>query len=183
MVMAMSAAPVTAGVGDVGELYGTLARRLEQLVRLDVRAPDAVIEDACQFAWSRLVIHSGRVSSEGALSWLATTAVREALKLLRKNSRELSLDASLDVSGSASASRSASASPFAAPSPIPGPHEALEFRERLLALRCLPQRQRQMLWLQGAGLSYAEIATATGCTTRTVERQLLRAKRALREHQ
>jgi RNA polymerase sigma factor (sigma-70 family) len=178
MVRTMTVAPVTAGVGDVGELYGTLARRLEQLVRLDVRAPDAVIEDACQFAWSRLVIHSGRVSAEGALSWLATTAVREALKLLRKNSRELSLDAGLGAS-----STSTGASSLAPLSPIPGPHEALEYRERLLALRCLPQRQRQMLWLQGAGLSYAEIATATGCTTRTVERQLLRAKRALREQQ
>jgi RNA polymerase sigma factor (sigma-70 family) len=43
----------------------------------------------------------------------------------------------------------------------------------------LPQRQRQMVWLHGAGLSYVEIAAATGCTRRTVERQLLRAKRAL----
>jgi RNA polymerase sigma factor (sigma-70 family) len=135
---------------------------------LNVRAPDAVIEDACQFAWSRLVVHSGRVSSEGALSWLATTAVREALKLLRRDGRELSLEERLAYGVTPAA-------------PTPGPHEALEHRERLMTLRRLPQRQRQMLWLQAAGLSYAEIAGATGCTTRTVERQLLRAKRALRE--
>ena len=37
-----------------------------------------------------------------------------------------------------------------------------------------------MLWLQGIGLSYDDIAATTGCTNRTVERQLLRAKRTLR---
>jgi RNA polymerase sigma factor (sigma-70 family) len=158
----------TAGVGDVGELYGTLSRRLEQIVRVDVRAPEAGIEDACQSAWTRLVVHSGRVSSESALSWLATTAVREAVKLLRRDDRELSLEVSFD-------------SASAPPSPAPGPDELFEHRERLGALARLPPRQRQMLWLQGAGLSYTEIAAATGASTRTVERQLLRAKRTLRE--
>ncbi len=37
-----------------------------------------------------------------------------------------------------------------------------------------------MLWLHGIGLSYADIADSTGCTLRTVERQLLRAKRTMR---
>ena len=72
-----------AGVGDVGELYGLLSGRLEQLVRLDVRAPDVVIEDACQFAWSRLLHHRHRVYRETVLTWLARTAVHEAFKLLR----------------------------------------------------------------------------------------------------
>ena len=35
------------------------------------------------------------------------------------------------------------------------------------------------MWLQGFGLSYSEIAAYTGDTRRTVERQLMRAKRAL----
>jgi RNA polymerase sigma factor (sigma-70 family) len=166
----MSVVPAAVGVRDVGELYGELSKRLEQIVRLDVRAPDAVIEDACQFAWSRLLVHSARVSSEGALSWLATTAVREALKLIRRNGRELSLDATAEQAGG-----------WMAPSAAPGPHETFEQHERLATLRRLPPRQQRMLWLQGAGLSYAEIAASTGCTMRTVERQLLRAKRALRE--
>ena len=34
------------------ELYGQLSKRLERIVRRDVRAPDPVIEDACQFAWA-----------------------------------------------------------------------------------------------------------------------------------
>jgi hypothetical protein len=58
----------TEAAGDVGDLYRALAPRLEQIVRLDVRAPDPVIEDACQFAWSRLVYHSHRVRRETALT-------------------------------------------------------------------------------------------------------------------
>jgi RNA polymerase sigma factor (sigma-70 family) len=164
-VIAMSFAPVV-GVGDVGELYGLLSGRLEQIVRHDVRGADAVIDDACQIAWFRLVAHASRVNADSVLSWLATTAVREALRQLRRAGRELSLDAA----------------PGTLPwSASPEPYELVEYRERLRTLGRLPQRQRQMLWLQGTGFSYREIASATGCTTRTVERQLLRAKRALTE--
>jgi DNA-directed RNA polymerase specialized sigma24 family protein len=55
-----------------------------------------------------------------------------------------------------------------------------EQRERLAELRALPRRQQQMLWMHAFGLSYREIAVETKCTERTVERQLLRAKRAVR---
>src|SRR6185312_6926864 len=80
-----SSAP--AGVGDVGELYCLLARRLEHIVRLDVHAPDVVIEDACQFAWNRLLHHRDRVQRETAMGWLVRTAVHEALKLTRRDRR------------------------------------------------------------------------------------------------
>ena len=91
-----------AGVGDVGELYGQLAGRLERMVRLDVRAPDAVIEDACQFAWSRLVRHRHRVQRETVLTWLVRTAVHEALKLVRRDLRDLPLDAVAEQASPAS---------------------------------------------------------------------------------
>jgi RNA polymerase sigma factor (sigma-70 family) len=156
-------------VGDVGELYCALAPRLEQIVRLDVRAPDAVIEDACQFAWSRLVHHSQRVRRDTALSWLVKTAVHEAFKLIRREHRELSLDQAIEVMGE-----------LAVPSPIPGPYELREFRERLEKIHLLPERQQRLLWLHALGLSYAEMAAQTQCTVRTVERQLLRAKATLR---
>jgi RNA polymerase sigma factor (sigma-70 family) len=150
-------------------LYARLATRLERIVRLDVRAPDAVIEDACQFAWSRLASRAGRVRSEGALSWLAQTAVHEAIKLLRRSSRDLSLElAAQESPGILSTATTA------------GPEELFEHRERLDAIGTLPERQQQMLWLQGIGFTYDDIAATTGCTNRTVERQLLRAKRTLR---
>jgi RNA polymerase sigma factor (sigma-70 family) len=155
--------------GDVELLYRSLAPRLERIVRLDVRAPDAVIEDACQFAWSRLVHHRERIHRETALPWLATTAVREAFKLIRRDCRERSLDASLDAVGDAGCA-----------SPAPGPEELVEQLERLGAIATLPVRQQRLLWLQGLGLSYAEMASHEKCTVRTVERQLLRAKHAIR---
>lgn len=164
----MSTLDNTVGVGDVGELYGLLAGRLEQIVRLDVRAPDVLIEDACQFAWFRLLHHHNRVHPETVLTWLVRTAVHEAFKLLRRDRRERSLEetgedlalALLESDGS--------------------PVELIELRERLAELGRLPARQQRAVWLHAFGCTYAEIARHEGCTTRTVERQLLRARRRIR---
>jgi RNA polymerase sigma factor (sigma-70 family) len=155
---------------DIGELYGLLARRLERIVRIDVRAPDAVIEDACSFAWSRLLDHRDRIQRETVVPWLARTAVHEAFKLLRRDRRELSLEAAIEQIGQPPPSLRG-----------PTPEELMEERERLAGLRRLPERQQRILWLQAFGLSYAEIAAREGCTLRTVERQLLRAKQRVRE--
>lgn len=155
--------------GEVAELYRALAGRLEQLVRRDVRAPDAVIEDACQFAWSRFVCHSARIRREAALSWLAKTAVHEAFKLIRRGDRCLSLDAVVERAGDAGL-----------PARAPAPDQLLANREKLATIRALPERQQRLIWLHGFGLSYGEMARYTGYTPRTVERQLLRAKHQLR---
>lgn len=159
----------TVAAGDLDELYRALSRRLEQIVRFDVRAPDPVIEDACQFAWSRLVGNPDRVGADKALSWLARTAVHEALKLIRREDRELSLEATIESGGESVLSARS-----------PSLDELLEHRQQLGRIRALPERQQRLLWLHGLGLSYAEMAQYTGFTTRTVERQLLRAKHALR---
>ena len=63
----------------------------------------------------------------------------------------------------------------------PPADELTERRERLHAVSELPERQQKLLWLHALGLNYVEMAMQTGCTTRTVERQLVRARRALRE--
>lgn len=152
-------------ISDLDELYRLLAPRLRQIVRSDIRAPDPVIEDACQIAWFRLLRHSEHVRREAALSWLVTTAEREALKLARRDGRELSLDAELERDGGL---------PF--PSRAPGPAEVLELRDRLAEVGRLPERQQRLIWMHAAGLTYVEIAERTGDTLRTVERQLLRAK-------
>ncbi len=164
----MSALP-KADAANIGELYAALSKRLEHIVRSDVRAPEPVIEDACQFAWSRLIHHCHRVRRETALSWLATTAVREAFKLIRRDGREISLDAALESTGEPPLHLDA-----------PRTEEVVEQHERLAELRCLPERQQRLLWLHGFGFTYGEMASYTGYTPRTVERQLLRAKRRLR---
>ncbi len=156
-------------IDDVGELYGRLSDRLEQIVRLDVRAQDVVIEDACQFAWTRLVFHRDRVQRDSTLSWLARTAVHEAVKQVRRDGRELSLDAAFEAGGDAVVRPRA-----------PAPDELVAARQRLAQVELLPQRQQRLLWMQGVGLSYTEMSARTGCTPRTVERQVLRARQKVR---
>jgi RNA polymerase sigma factor (sigma-70 family) len=166
--MSVSAGAVDVGCGgDIAELYRALSKRLEQIVRFDVlHVPEPVVEDACQFAWDRLIRHRARVRGETALPWLARTAVHEAFRLLRRDRRWVSLDDDALVLDELE---------------VPGSDELLERRDRLEAIRELPERQQRLVWLHALGLSYAEIALHEDCTTRTVERQLLRAKRALRE--
>ena len=122
-----------------------------------------VIEDACQFAWSRLVHHRHRVQRETVVTWLARTAVHEAFKLLRRERCQLPLEVAIDLrrAGVAPTSWSNARAPR--------------------ALAGLPERQQRLLWLHALGLSYAEIARREGCTLRTVERQLLRAKQRVKD--
>lgn len=151
---------------EIERLYRQHAPRLERTVRIGVRAPEATIEDACQTAWGQLLDHRERVGADGALPWLARTAVREARRLSRHDGRSLSLEALSEENGEGWAPA------------VYTTDERLEHRERLCALRALPVRQRRLMWLQGLGLSYVEMAVYERCTRRTVERQLLRAKRA-----
>ncbi len=162
---------VTAGEGidDVAALYRVLAPKLDRIVRHDVRGADGVIEDACQFAWSRFVSHAENVRREAALAWLAKTAMHEAFRLARRDRRDISLDATLEQTGERLLRARGSAT-----------DEVVQRRASLEAIASLPERQRELVWLQGLGFSYAEMASRTGYTPRTVERQLLRAKQRLR---
>jgi RNA polymerase sigma factor (sigma-70 family) len=103
------------------------------------------------------------------LSWLAKTAVREALKLIRREERDLSLDARREGSGDAGLLVRS-----------PGPDEIAEQRARLELLCVLSARQRMVLVLQAAGFSYEETAARLGMSRRTVERQLMRGRQELR---
>jgi RNA polymerase sigma factor (sigma-70 family) len=128
-----------------------------------------VIEDACQAAWARLVGHRHRITDEDARGWLVRTAVREAFRLCRREQREPPSDLGLedwwmDVH----------------PPEAPEPPQLIEQRQRLASLRGLPHRQQRLVWLRALGLSYEEVASHEGCTSRTVERQLARARQRLR---
>jgi RNA polymerase sigma factor (sigma-70 family) len=153
---------------EVAVLYARHAGLVRGHVRGGVGAPEAVIEDACQVAWSRLLHHRDRVSHDRALAWVMTTAVREALKLVRHADREVSLDQMVEETGDLLVRWTA-----------PSAGEAAEARLRLELLEALPERQQRLLWLQGVGFGYREIAAQTGATVRTVERQLGKARRRL----
>jgi RNA polymerase sigma factor (sigma-70 family) len=155
-----------AGVADIARLYRQLSPDLERVVRSVVICPETIIEDACQFAWTRLVHHRLRVRRETALGWLAKTAIREAFKLSRRRAQELSLDEALEQGVDVIAC-------------TPEPWELVACQERMRRVRELPIRPQRLVWLQALGLSYSEMAAHEHCTWRTVDRQLSRARKAL----
>jgi RNA polymerase sigma factor (sigma-70 family) len=156
-------------VGDEAQLYRSLAGRLETIVRHQVRAPREVVEDACHHAWTKLINHSERIERGAALTWLVRTALREAWRLERREHRDLSLEAETELAGR-----------LPPASRAPGPAEHAELRDRLASLDALPERQRRLLWLRAAGLSYIEMSAYTGDSLRTVERQISRATQRMR---
>ena len=141
---------------------------MRRMVRTSVRAPEPLIEDACQLAWTRLFLCRDRVRRETVTAWLVKTAVHEAFKLMHRDRRNLSLDALSDDLRRVPAA--------SAPELL---DELMDQRARLDSIRILPERQQRLVWLHGLGLTYTEMAGQTGTTRRTVERQLLRAKRTL----
>jgi RNA polymerase sigma factor (sigma-70 family) len=153
----------------VAELYARSAGLVKGQVCNEVTAPGDVIDDACQFAWIRLLHHRDRVGRDRAVSWLITTALHEVFKLVRRDSRDLSLEQLLEETGDLRINRTA-----------PAPEEAVGARLRLEGLHELPERQERLIWLQGLGFNYPEMATETDMTVRTVERQLMKARRNLR---
>jgi|SRR5579884_57229 len=156
-----------ASLDDIAGLYRDLAPALAQRVRSGVQTSEPVIEDACQFAWGRLVVNAERVREEKALPWLTRTAVREARRLTLRQYRDAPLDELLEDGRDGSRA--------------PELDELFELRERLGSMRdCLTRRQQMLLWLHGLGLNYGEMASYTGHTQRTVERQVLRARRRMR---
>ena len=153
---------------DVAELYAARASWIRRWVRHQLGAPEPLVEDACQAAWSRLIDRREQVSPEAALVWLVRTAERETVRLGRRAGRDLPLDALCDDRGEIRQIDGG-----------PSPNELAEQHSRLASIRTLPVRQRRLLWLRGLGFSYAEISDCTGLTVRTIERQLNRARRRL----
>jgi RNA polymerase sigma factor (sigma-70 family) len=153
-------------IGEVAELYARSAGLVRGQVCSEVTAPDAVIDDACQFAWIRLLHHRHRVGRDRAVSWLIATALHEVFKLVRRDGHDLSLEQLMEETGDLRLNRTA-----------PAPDEAVGARLRLELLRELPERQERLVWLQGLGFDYPEMAAETDMTVRTVERQLMKARR------
>src|ERR1700728_264049 len=82
---------------DVAQLYPLLNRKLARIVISEIAAPDQLVEEACQIAWSRLLLHTPRTEPIAVLSWLANTAKHETVRLLMRGQRDLSLDELLDA--------------------------------------------------------------------------------------
>jgi DNA-directed RNA polymerase specialized sigma24 family protein len=153
--------------GDEGELFARHAAQLHRIVSSQVTTSRANVEDACSFAWLQMLRH--QPARETLLSWLTTTGMREAVRLHRRGARD---DALPDDPGDGHSG--------IVELPVDA-HLARLFAAETIASAHLRPREADMLMAQVAGFSYVEIAIARRTTTRTVERQLARAHRKLRE--
>ena len=147
--------------GDEAELFRRHHRDLLRLVARDVNAGPQVIEDACAFAWLEFLARQPQRTNP--VGWLRVVARREAIRLARHDRRAAALE------------------PHRADAcPGPATGHATQAKEALRAVAALPDRRRAVLTLQIAGHSYREIGQELRMTPRTVERQLVRARAAVR---
>src|ERR1700744_1986769 len=133
-------------IGEVAELYASAAGLVRGQVCSEVTASEAVIDDACQFAWIRLLHHRHRVGRDRAVSWLITTALHEVFKLVRRAGHDLSLEQLMEETDDLQISRTA-----------PAPEEVVEPRVRLELLRGLPARQERLILLRGLAVYHPQI--------------------------
>jgi DNA-directed RNA polymerase specialized sigma24 family protein len=156
--------------GDEADLYHSLHRDLERTVARRVRASHELIEDACQFAWLKLIDNQPR--RESIFGWLYVVALHEAYRLSAIERRDAHLERlNIDEHDWQEL--------IPDPRILDGPHEALE---ALRAVAALPERQRIDFALKVAGYSYEEIRSRTpGRTATNVSKSLVKARARLRQ--
>lgn len=152
--------------GDEAELF----RQHELLLKAAVRhfvhnVSDAVVEDACSFAWLQLM-RTQPERGDTLFAWLRTVAVREAWRLSRRERRDGRLELVPDWDDRLAGE------PFA---------DASEARDALSRLAALPEPQRTCLQLFVSGHSYDDVCRVTGRSRTNVTKQLYRARRRLRQ--
>src|SRR4051794_37168295 len=131
--------------GDEERLFIAHANRLQRTVARNVNTSAANVEDACSFAWLQLVAKDPR--RETVFGWLATVAIREAIRLDRCDRGIASID---DAPDHILAARSADADAA----------ERVLIAEVIDELSGIHPRKRAMLVMHSAGFTSAEIAAA-----------------------
>ena len=131
--------------GDEERLYIAHANRLRRTVTANVNTSAANIEDACSFAWLQLVAKDPR--RETVFGWLAKVAIREAIRLDRRDRGIASIE---DAPDHVLATRGADADAT----------ERVLIAEVIDELAGIHPRKRAMLVMYTAGFTSAEIAAA-----------------------
>jgi RNA polymerase sigma factor (sigma-70 family) len=163
--------PKRSARGDEQLLFEQYADRLVRVVQRALRAPRHIVEEACSFAWLQLV--RVQPEREAIFAWLRVVATREALRLLRQESRCPPVDqAEIESDRFAEASSEDLCAERS--------RDRLSARQALELITALPPRQARVMVLHVAGYTYEEISAQTGDSRRTVERQLIRARAQIR---
>src|SRR5215207_9492408 len=154
--------------GDEADLYVRHHQALLIAVSHAINGSGALIEDACQTAWTILVRRQPDRSS--VFGWLYVVAIHEAYRLSAIERREVHLE-DLAIKGDWETILAGRVTV----------EDQLAALEALRALAALPDRQRQDLSLRVGGFSYREIAAMTGGRTFTnVNKHLVKARAAVR---
>ena len=151
--------------GDEHELFVKYADKLHAHVKRTVRTTPEIIDDACAFAWMKLV--SNQPDRATIFPWLSVVARNKAIELDRMSHRTLGIDAILLAETLVSRDRGASTK-----------QGLLEVEERLSQLN---PRQRAMVFLQAAGWRYSEIAEDMGVSQSRVNGVLVQAREKFRQ--
>lgn len=162
---------------QIATLYGIYAARLIALVSARIRAPRAIIEDACAMAWETLLtrthVHLQRDSVRG---WLLRVAEREALRLVGDQQRQR-------PSGTFDTDHESDTLPQPVDLNADTAHLAAERMtddQRRTDLAALKPAQQRVLVLHAAGYTYDEIADLTASTRTAVNRRITEGRAALR---
>lgn len=156
----------------IAVLHREDSRRLERRVARQARTDPQTIEDACSFAWLQLLTHTAvdlGSPSARVLGWLTQTATREAWRLQAVRTRDELLDD--DAIERVRRLRDCT---------VPTIDDVADQRARLDLVGDIPQRPRRFLTRLALGYSYREIAVQERVSLTTTNKQLTRARRALR---
>jgi DNA-directed RNA polymerase specialized sigma24 family protein len=155
--------------GDEDELYRRHHRDLRRAVAHAIGAPRELIEDACQAAWTMLLVT--QPERYAIFPWLRVVAIHEAYRLSAVDRRDARLERLRPEDGDWQ-------DVMADPRTL---DDAVEALEALRALAALPERQRIDLAMKISGHSYVEIARAGGRSYTNVNKSLVKARRRIRD--
>jgi DNA-directed RNA polymerase specialized sigma24 family protein len=166
--------PSTERLEEIAAMYANHDAQLRRLVHArgarHGKLNTTVVDDACSFAWTQLLTHDYVDLGPprwGALAWLTTAAMREAWRLHGRD--YLAAPEELETVRSEREHHA------------PAADDVAEQHMRLDLVKQIPERPRRFLLRLALGYSYDEIGEAEGASYTTVNKQIARAKRLLRE--
>jgi DNA-directed RNA polymerase specialized sigma24 family protein len=146
--------------GDEHDLYATAHARLRAVVGSAVNTSDANIDDACSFAWLKLLANQPRRAT--AFGWLAKVAIREAWRVDRAERARGTITGDLNSLEIADEANRAA--------------DRLALEETLEALAAIHPRKRAMLVMHTLGFTHAEIAAEHGISPQRARELVYRAR-------
>ena len=162
---------------DIAQLYRQHHRRLQRVVAATVRAPQDVVEDACQNAWTIMLRTQPR--QETWFAWLRVVAIHQAWEQSTRMNHEMPAGAFISPDPNELDARE-HPEPAADTRDIPDQvADRIQLAQRLADLAAIKPNDRRALCLKGLGYRYREIMQITGASYTAVNRRITEGRRAL----